>query len=83
MKNDKALHFLVGAALVALAWPLGWYVSLVLCVVAALGKEAYDIFHPATNTADGLDALITVVGGLLSGAWMQWGVPSVLHLWPL
>lgn len=80
MKIDKLLHLLAGLALVAMAWPLGKDVSLTLCVVVALAKEFYDYLHPDAHTADGLDALATVVGGLLSGAWLQWGVPSILTL---
>lgn len=80
MKIDKVAHLLVGLALVALAWPLGQDVALTLCVVAALLKEFYDYLHPAAHTADGLDALATVVGGLLSAAWLHWGAPWILTL---
>jgi hypothetical protein len=76
--QDKALHAAAGAV----AYVGGYHVAKALnsehprlwamAGVVALGvvKEAYDKRHPLTNTADPLDALATVAGGVsVSFVW--------------
>lgn len=75
MPYDKTLHALGGDVLfvagrlaataagqspdIALAAGMG------LCVVGAVSKEIYDVFHPNTHTADWRDAVATIAGGAL------------------
>ena len=62
MENlDKAEHFLIGA-IVALC-PI--YPMLAVLIVA-WGKELYDYFHKDKHTCDALDAIATIVGGLVT-----------------
>ncbi|GAB6100420.1 hypothetical protein JCM16358_22990 [Halanaerocella petrolearia] len=39
--------------------------TLVLVTVIAVGKEIYDYFNPKKHTADLIDSLVTVIGGLV------------------
>lgn len=81
---DKWLHAGGGAAIAALTWWLtGSAAAGVFAAVAVgLGKELYDLRHPARHTADLVDAGATVVGALvlwivvdLVGGAAWWGVP--------
>lgn len=62
--NDKILHFTAGALIAGM---VGYFTSPVAGFVAAalagLGKELYDMRHPAKHTADVLDFAATVLGG--------------------
>ena len=59
---DKQAHFLAGAAIASTvtlyANPV---LGLVLCVVAAVGKELYDA--TGRGTPDVWDAVVTILGG--------------------
>lgn len=61
---DKLAHFAGGAVLASAGLMVGLPVWLVtyLLIVIALGKEAYDYFHP-DHTPDVFDALATMLGG--------------------
>lgn len=59
--HDKAMHALVGLLLGFLGLLHGPCVSVLLVVMAAVGKEVYDAHHPG-HQADPLDALATVLG---------------------
>jgi hypothetical protein len=62
---DKQMHFLCGLVIAALLTPfIGAYSILVVAVIAAL-KEIYDARHPDKHTADMLDWVATVLGGLV------------------
>ena len=62
MENlDKAQHFFVGA-IVALC-PI---YPMVAVLIVAWGKELYDYFHKDKHTCDALDAIATIVGGLVT-----------------
>jgi hypothetical protein len=62
---DKQQHFISGAILGIILTPfIGAYSILVVAVIAAL-KEIYDARHPDKHTADFMDWVATVLGGVL------------------
>ena len=64
---DKLLHLLVGFIITLTVTLLGYpLASLVVTVVVAIGKEVYDYYNKESHTADGLDLIVTIVGGLLA-----------------
>ena len=70
---DKVAHTLAGAAIAAALLPWGVIPALLAVVVAAVGKELWDA--QGHGTPDRIDALVTVIGGVLMLGW--------LHLAPL
>ena len=70
---DKITHILAGAAIAAALLPWGVIPALLAVVVAAVGKEVWDA--QGHGTPDHIDALVTVIGGVLMLGW--------LHLAPL
>ena len=59
---DKQAHFLVGAAIASTVSLYGYpLMGLLLCVVAAVGKELYDA--TGRGTPDVWDAVVTILGG--------------------
>jgi hypothetical protein len=63
--EDKFMHFICGLVIAALLTPfIGAYSILVVAVIAAL-KEIYDARHPDKHTADFMDWVATVLGGVL------------------
>ena len=73
MPLDKITHTLAGAAIAAALLPFGVIPALLAVVVAAVGKELWDA--QGNGTPDHIDALVTVIGGVLMLGW--------LHLAPL
>ena len=73
MQLDKVTHTLAGAAIAAALLPFGVIPALLAVVVAAVGKEIWDA--QGHGTPDNIDALVTVIGGVLMLGW--------LHLAPL
>jgi hypothetical protein len=62
---DKQMHMLSGFIIAVLLTPfIGAYSILVVAVIAAL-KEIYDARHPDKHTADFMDWVATVLGGVL------------------
>jgi hypothetical protein len=62
---DKQMHFLSGFIIAAVLTPfIGAYSILVVAVIAAL-KEIYDARHPDKHTADFMDWVATVLGGVV------------------
>ncbi len=66
LQNDKFLHFIAGGAVAGMmfgaTYDLGW--SLLGTVVAGVGKEVYDHYHPESHQVDVWDALATFAGWL-------------------
>jgi hypothetical protein len=59
---DKQAHFLAGAAIASTVSLYGYpLMGLLLCVVAAVGKELYDA--TGRGTPDVWDAVVTILGG--------------------
>ena len=73
MQLDKITHTLAGSAIAAALLPWGVIPALLAVVVAAVGKEVWDV--QGHGTPDRIDALVTVIGGVLMLGW--------LHLAPL
>lgn len=73
MQLDKVTHTLSGAAIAAALLPFGFIPALLAVGVAAVGKELWDA--QGHGTPDNIDALVTVIGGVLMLGW--------LHLAPL
>lgn len=71
MSNDKLLHVLVGALIVALLWSVSPLASAVCCFAAAVGKEIYDEQHRDVHTPDLLDVVATLAGGGVSALWLK------------
>ena len=70
---DKIAHTLAGAAIAAALLPFGIIPALLAVVVAAVGKEVWDA--QGHGTPDHIDALVTVIGGVLMLGWLLHGVP--------
>lgn len=61
MENrDKLEHFILGAV-VAFS-PI---YPLLAVIIVAFGKELYDYYHKDKHTCDAMDAIATIVGGLV------------------
>lgn len=61
---DKCLHVIVGVIIFAILQLINVPMALVVVILVALGKEAYDYFHPR-HTCDIWDAVATICGGIL------------------
>lgn len=57
---DKVVHLGIGA--IAALCPV---YPMAAILVVAFGKEIYDFNHPDVHTCDGLDAISTIVGGIM------------------
>ena len=65
---DKITHTLAGAAIAAALLPWGIIPALMAVVIAAVGKELWDA--QGHGTPDHIDALVTVIGGVLMASWL-------------
>ena len=64
MEMDKLLHFIAGYSIyLTFSFGIGNY-ALIPVVVAGVGKEIYDAWHPESHTTEVADAVATVAGGL-------------------
>ena len=64
MGMDKWLHFIAGYSIyLTFSVGIGNY-ALIPVVVAGVGKEIYDAWHPENHTAEVADAVATFAGGL-------------------
>lgn len=70
---DKITHFLIGAVIAALVQPFGWLYALSAFAFAAAGKEFLDA--AMQKPFDKVDLVVTVIGGTLMLAWLEWAVP--------
>lgn len=63
MPLDKQAHFWAGLAIMlAVSLFGGWVLGLSLAIIAAIGKEIYDM--TGRGTPDYMDAVATIAGGL-------------------
>ena len=62
---DKFFHFIGGLVIAALLTPFIGAYSIVVVAIVALLKEIYDYLHPESHTADFMDWVATVLGGLV------------------
>lgn len=65
LPHDKALHIIAGVLIYAVAHFVSPLVGLGAVVAAGVGKEIYDLFHRDKHTPEVMDAVATIVGGLL------------------
>lgn len=65
---DKITHTLAGAAIAAALMPWGVIPALLAVAVAAVGKEVWDAH--GHGTPDRIDALATVIGGVIMASWL-------------
>jgi hypothetical protein len=68
MQLDKITHTLAGAAIAAALLPWGVIPALLSVLAAAVGKELWDA--QGHGTPDRIDALATVIGGVLMASWL-------------
>lgn len=68
MQIDKITHTLAGAAIAAALLPWGVIPALLAVVIAAVGKELWDAH--GHGTPDHIDALVTVIGGVIMASWL-------------
>lgn len=61
--HDKVLHFIVGQAVALLGLFFGWEISLMVVVLVAVSKEAWD--SQGNGTVELLDAAATIAGGIV------------------
>lgn len=69
----KTIHTLAGAAIAAALLPFGFIPALLAVIVAAVGKEVWDA--QGHGTPDQVDALATVIGGVLMLGWLSYIAP--------
>ena len=62
---DKALHLIGGVLIYAVAHFVSPLVGLGAVVAAGVGKEIYDYFNRDKRTPEVMDAVATIIGGLL------------------
>lgn len=67
--RDKLAHFHAGIAVAALAYPFGLIPAVLATVIAAVGKELWDL--QGNGTPEGLDAVATLVGGAALIGWYR------------
>lgn len=61
---DKSLHFIIGALVFAMTFPVfGWYALAIVACIAVI-KEFYDRFTP-NHVSDFRDAIATFAGALV------------------
>ena len=75
---DKITHALAGAAIAAALLPLGVIPALLAVVVAAVGKELWDA--QGHGTPERIDALVTVIGGVLMLGWLLLIAPLITKI---
>ena len=62
---DKFMHFIGGLVIAALLTPFIGAYSIVVVAIIALLKEIYDYLHPESHTADFMDWVATLLGGVV------------------
>jgi hypothetical protein len=70
IKRDKILHLSAGLAIsfiVTISTGSTDYGNS-SALIAGIGKEIYDYFHPEKHTAEGLDIAFTALGGVIGSA---------------
>ena len=67
---DKIAHFLAGSTIAAALLPFGVIISLFAVIVAAAGKELWDM--RGHGTPDSKDAIATIIGGALMAGWLTY-----------
>lgn len=72
---DKITHFLIGAVILAALAPWGVAQSLLIVFLLANAKEVLDSF--VHGTFDFKDMLITVIGGAVMAAWLEFAAPAL------
>lgn len=68
ISTDKITHTLAGASIAAALLPLGAFPAMLAVIVAAVGKELWDA--QGHGTPDRIDALVTVIGGVIMASWL-------------
>ena len=63
--RDKKMHFGAGMFLAMLFGWIYWWLGLLAAVAYGIGKEVYDYHHQDTHTPEVLDAVATILGGLV------------------
>ena len=66
LPHDKALHLIGGVLIYAAAHFVSPVVGLAAVAVAAVGKEIYDLFHRDKHTPEVMDAVATIIGGIIA-----------------
>ena len=61
--QDKVNHFIAGQAVALVLLFIGWEISLMVVVLIAVSKEAWD--SQGNGSVEILDALATIAGGVL------------------
>ena len=65
LPHDKVLHIIAGVVIYAAAHFVSPAVGLGAVAIAAVGKEIYDYFNRDRHAPEVMDALATIIGGLL------------------
>lgn len=66
LPHDKALHIIGGVLIYAVAHFVSPVVGLGAVAVAAVGKEIYDYFNRDKQTPEVMDAVATIIGGIIA-----------------
>ncbi len=65
LPHDKAGHLIAGVLLYAAFHFVHPAVGIAVVVIAAVAKEVYDYLHKETHTPETMDAVATIVGGIV------------------
>ena len=63
--QDKLAHFAAGVLIYAAVHFASPIIGLAAVAVAAVGKEIYDWFHRDKHTPEVMDAVATILGGVV------------------
>lgn len=66
LPHDKALHIIAGVLIYAAAHFVSPVIGLGAVAVVAVGKEIYDLFHRNKHTPEVMDAVATIIGGIIA-----------------
>jgi uncharacterized protein involved in cysteine biosynthesis len=74
--RDKVYHFVAGLLIALIVgFIFGTTVGFMAAVVAGIGKEVFDHYknkkEPGTATVDVLDAVVTILGGVVGSVFIQ------------
>lgn len=64
--HDKMGHYIAGTLLYATGHFVSPVFALTIVAIAAVGKEVYDYLHRDRHIPDGMDAVATMLGGVVS-----------------
>ena len=63
--HDKQGHFIAGVLAYAIIHFFSPFLALSVVLLMAIGKEVYDYYHKENHTPELMDAIATILGGVV------------------